>query len=91
MHCADSDVYLDLPTLEPGQRVEAPVGVVACADPLLVPVPPRSFVERAYNVVQWTGMPEAGHFAAFQQPGPIREDLQRFLRLLRRTDPGTGA
>ena len=75
-------VYLDPPTLEPGQRVEAPVGIVACADPL-VPVPPRSFVERAYNVARWTDMPEAGHFAAFQRPEPIREDLQAFLRLLR--------
>jgi hypothetical protein len=49
------------------------------------------FVECAYNVVQWTDMPEVGHFATFQQPGPIHEDLQRFLRLIRRTEPGTGA
>jgi len=75
-------VYLDPPTLEPGQRVEVPVGLVACADPL-VPVPPRSFVERAYNAVRWTDMPEAGHFAAFQRPEQIREDLRGFLRLIR--------
>ena len=75
-------VYLDPPTLEPGQRVEAPVGLVACADPL-VPVPPRSFVERAYNVARWTDMPEAGHFAAFQRPGPVVEDLRAFLRQIR--------
>ena len=75
-------VYLDPPTLEPGQRVEVPVGVVACADPL-VPVPPRSFVERAYNVARWTDMPEAGHFAAFQRPGPLLEDLRGFLRQIR--------
>lgn len=73
--------YLDPPTLEPGQRVEVPVGVVACADPL-VPVPPRRLVERAYNVVRWTDLPEAGHFAAFQQPTRVREDLQGFLRML---------
>jgi microsomal epoxide hydrolase len=75
-------VYLDPPTLGPGQRVEAPVGVVACADPL-VPIPPRSFVERAYNVARWTDMPEAGHFAAFQWPGPVLEDLRGFLRQVR--------
>ncbi|MGH3148075.1 MAG: alpha/beta hydrolase, partial [Rubrobacter sp.] len=75
-------VYLDPPTLEPGQRVQVPVGVVACADPL-VPVPPRSFVERAYNVVRWTDEPQAGHFAAFQRPGQIQADLQEFLRSLR--------
>jgi microsomal epoxide hydrolase len=78
-------VYLDPPTLEPGQRVEVPVALAACKDPL-VPVPPRRFVERAYNIVQWTDLPEAGHFAAFQQPRLLREDLQRFLRLLRERD-----
>ena len=75
-------VYLDPPTLDPGQRVEVPVGLVACADPL-VPVPPRSFVERAYNVARWTDMPEAGHFAAFQRSGPVAEDLRAFLRQIR--------
>ncbi len=75
-------VYVDPPTLEPGQRVEAPTAVVSCADPL-VPVPPRAFVERVYNVVRWTEMPEAGHFAAFQQPQLVREDLQGFLGSLR--------
>ena len=75
-------VYSDPTTLEPGQRVEVPVGLVACADPL-VPVPPRSFVERAYNVARWTDMPEAGHFAAFQRPGPVAEDLRAFLRQIR--------
>lgn len=75
-------VYLDPPTLEPGQRIEVPVGLVACKDPL-VPVPPRSFVERVYNIVRWTDMPEAGHFAAFQQPERVREDLQEFLSVVR--------
>jgi len=74
-------VYLDPPTLEPGQRVEVPVGFMACHDPL-VPVPPRRFVERVYNVVQWTDVPEAGHFAAFQQPDRVTQDLQQFLRRL---------
>jgi pimeloyl-ACP methyl ester carboxylesterase len=58
------------------------VGVVACADPL-VPVPPRSFVQRAYNVVRWTDMPEAGHFAAFQRPAEIRQYMQELLRQVR--------
>jgi pimeloyl-ACP methyl ester carboxylesterase len=74
-------VYLDPPTLEPGQRVEAPVGFMACHDPL-VPVPPRRFIERVYNLVQWTDLPEAGHFAAFQLPDRVRQDLQQFLRRL---------
>lgn len=74
-------VYLDPPTLELGQRVEVPVGLVACGDPL-VPVPPRSFVERVYNIVQWTDAPDTGHFAAFQSPEVIREDLTAFLRSL---------
>lgn len=75
-------IYLDPPTLELGQRVDVPVGIVACGDPL-VPVPPRSFVERAYNIVQWTDAPHTGHFAAFQSPEMIRGDLQALLRLVR--------
>jgi hypothetical protein len=46
-------------------------------------VPPRSFVERAYNVARWTDLPEAGHLAAFQRPEQLRNDLQMFLRLVR--------
>ena len=29
--------------------------------------PPRSYVDRIYNVTQWTEMPRGGHFAAMEE------------------------
>ncbi|MEM7425297.1 MAG: epoxide hydrolase family protein [Pseudomonadota bacterium] len=65
------------------RRVEVPT---ACA---LFPAemlawPPRSYVERLYNVRQWTEMPRGGHFAALEQPELLVEDVRRFARRLRR-------
>lgn len=60
-------------------RVEVPT---ACA---LFPAemlawPPRTYVERLYNVRQWTEMPRGGHFAALEQPELLVEDIRRFAR-----------
>lgn len=87
---AHPGLYLDPPTLEPGQRIEVPVALAACNDPL-VPVPPRSFVERVYNIVRWTEFPEAGHVAAFQQPALLAADLRGFLGVIRNGTATAGA
>ena len=47
--------------------------------------PPRSYVERLYNVQQWTEMPRSGHFAAMEQPGLLIDDIRRFAHLRDRT------
>jgi pimeloyl-ACP methyl ester carboxylesterase len=65
-----------------GKRVEVPS---ACA---LFPAemlawPPRSYVERIYNVAQWSEMPRGGHFAAMEQPDVLVEDVRKFARKLR--------
>ena len=65
-----------------GKRVEVPT---ACA---LFPAemsswPPRSYVDRLYNVRQWTEMPSGGHFAAMEQPKFLIEDLRNFVRSLK--------
>jgi len=36
--------------------------------PLEAPRPPRSWVERAYNVTHWSEMKSGGHFAAMEEP-----------------------
>ena len=69
-----------------GRRVEVPTG---CA---LFPAeflswPPRSYVERVYNVTRWTEMPCGGHFAAMEQPGLLVEDLRAFARTARQRRP----
>ncbi len=68
-------------TLAPGERVEAPVGVAAF--PRELPMPPRSWVERAFNVRRWTTMPRGGHFPALEQPELLVEDIRTFFRALR--------
>lgn len=65
-----------------GKRVEVPT---ACA---LFPAemlawPPRSYVDRIYNVAQWSEMPHGGHFAAMEQPGLLVDDVRKFARKLR--------
>ena len=65
-----------------GKRVEVPT---ACA---LFPAemsswPPRSYVDRVYNVRQWTEMPSGGHFAAMEQPKFLIEDIRNFVRSLK--------
>jgi len=47
-----------------------------------LPWPPRSTIERHYNVQQWTAMPAGGHFAAWEEPGLLLDDLRKFHALV---------
>jgi len=42
--------------------------------------PPRSYLERAYNIQRWTVFPRGGHFAPAEQPRPLAEDIAVFFR-----------
>ena len=64
-----------------GQFVHPPCGVARF--PKEAPFPPRSWVERGYNVRQWTAMPRGGHFAALEAPELLVEDVRAFFRPLR--------
>ncbi|MEM1299680.1 MAG: epoxide hydrolase family protein [Pseudomonadota bacterium] len=65
-----------------GHRVEVPT---ACAlfPRELLSWPPRSYVERLYNVARWTEFPQGGHFAAMEQPEALVGDIRAFARNLR--------
>jgi microsomal epoxide hydrolase len=65
-----------------GKRVEVPTGCALFPAELLS-WPPRSYVERLYNVTQWTEMPRGGHFGAMEQPELMIEDIRAFARQLR--------
>ena len=65
-----------------GERVEVPTGCALFPAELLA-WPPRSYVERVYNVTRWTEMPRGGHFAAMEQPDLLLEDIRAFARTLR--------
>ena len=65
-----------------GKRVEVPTACALFPRELLA-WPPRSYVERVYNVQRWTEFPRGGHFAALEQPQALIEDLRSFARELR--------
>ncbi|SEC52574.1 Pimeloyl-ACP methyl ester carboxylesterase [Rhizobiales bacterium GAS191] len=67
--------------LRPGQRVKPPCGIVRL--PRELPMPPRSWAERAFNLPHWTTLPRGGHFAAMEVPELLAEDIRTFFRPLR--------
>ncbi len=60
-----------------GSRVPVPCAVARF--PKEEPMPPRDWVERAYDVVRWTQMPRGGHFAAMEEPDLLAADVREFL------------
>ncbi|HET9793016.1 MAG TPA: epoxide hydrolase [Thermoanaerobaculia bacterium] len=66
--------------IEPGARVELPVGI-ANFDSNYVPEgsPPREWAERLYAVRRWTSMPTGGHFAAAEEPELLARDIAAFF------------
>ena len=65
-----------------GLRVEVPTAAALFPAELLS-WPPRSYVERVYNITRWTEMPRGGHFAALEQPTLLIDDIRAFARTLR--------
>jgi pimeloyl-ACP methyl ester carboxylesterase len=71
----------------PEDRVATPTGFSSWpADfgtaPLYAPgegLPPREWVERLYDVQQWTDMPHGGHFASVEEPERYARDIAGFF------------
>jgi pimeloyl-ACP methyl ester carboxylesterase len=63
------------------ERVRPPLGVAVF--PAEIPLPPRSWVERCFDVQRWTHMAAGGHFAALEQPELLAEEIRAFFRPLR--------
>jgi pimeloyl-ACP methyl ester carboxylesterase len=62
-------------------RIEVPTGFAAF--PREISRPPRSIVERTFNIQRWTPMPAGGHFAALEEPAALAADIRAFFRPLR--------
>ena len=45
--------------------------------------PPKSYVDRIFNIKRWTKMSKGGHFAAVEQPDLLVNDIKEFARTLR--------
>ena len=63
------------------RKVEVPVGVAAF--PAEIIRPPRRWAEPRYDLRHWTEMPRGGHFAAFEEPQLLVDDVRKFFRPLR--------
>jgi pimeloyl-ACP methyl ester carboxylesterase len=44
--------------------------------------PPKSYVDRLFNIKRWTVMPKGGHFAALEQPDLLVNDIREFAKTL---------
>ena len=64
-----------------GDYVSVPCGIAHF--PKEDPFPPRSWIERGYNIQHWTEMPNGGHFAACEEPALLVNDIREFFRPLR--------
>ncbi len=65
------------------RRVSVPTGVIYSPREMLSFKPPRSVLERNFNLVRFTQLTKGGHFAFWEQPGPMIDDVRQFFRPLR--------
>lgn len=73
----------DLPRVAPGQKLTVPVGFASFPAEMTTLNPPRSLLERSYNLVHYTKMPRGGHFACLEQPQLFVDDVRQFFRKVR--------
>lgn len=64
-------------TLPPMNKITRPVAIARFPKDIL-PVP-KSWIERNYNLVQYTEMPYGGHFTAMEAPEPFAKALSEFV------------
>jgi pimeloyl-ACP methyl ester carboxylesterase len=76
-----------VPLME-GERCETPTAFANFPGEDLYQAPPRSWAERAYNIVRWTDMPRGGHFAAMEEPDLFTEEVRAWGRQVAPTGPG---
>jgi pimeloyl-ACP methyl ester carboxylesterase len=61
-----------------GQRVTVPTGFAAYTGDSRSPNPPRSLVEKGYNLTYWSEVPQGGHFASMEVPQLYAQDLRNW-------------
>ena len=58
--------------------VKPPVGFAKF--PKELPTPPRTYIEKGFNIQHWTDMPAGGNFAAMEQPDLLANDIIHFFK-----------
>ena len=66
--------------LPPGERCATPTAFANFPGEPLYTAPPRSWAERAYEVVRWSEMPRGGHFAAMEEPDLFVDEVRAWGR-----------
>ena len=69
-------------TARPG-KINVPTGFASFPAEMPMLNPPRSLLERNFNLVRYTKMPRGGHFAALEQPQLFVEDVRALFRQIR--------
>jgi pimeloyl-ACP methyl ester carboxylesterase len=64
----------------PARRSEVPAAVASFPGEMVIP--PREWAERTVNLKRWTEMPQGGHFAAWEVPELLANDLREFVSAL---------
>jgi microsomal epoxide hydrolase len=64
----------------PGEKCETPTAFANFPGEPLYSAPPRSWAERAYNIVRWSEMPRGGHFAAMEEPDLYVDEVRAWAR-----------
>jgi microsomal epoxide hydrolase len=64
-------------------KITVPTGFASFPAEMPLLNPPRSVLERGFNIVQYTRMAHGGHFACLEQPQLFVDDVRAFFRKLR--------
>jgi pimeloyl-ACP methyl ester carboxylesterase len=64
-------------------RVSVPTGFASYSGDSRSPNPPRSLVEKGYNLQYWADVPHGGHFAAMEAPELYAQDTRAWARALK--------
>ncbi len=65
----------------PGTTGDVPTAVAVFPHDLVLP--PRAWAERIHHVVRYRRFPRGGHFAAYEEPALLAEDVAEFFSALR--------
>ena len=63
------------------KKIEIPTGI-AMFPAEMSSWPPKTYVQRIFNIKQWTEMQSGGHFAAMEQPELLVKDIFKFAKKL---------
>ena len=64
------------------KKIKTPTGVAVFPSEMSE-WPPRSYVDRIFNINHWTEMSSGGHFAAMEEPDKLVNDIVKFAKAIR--------